>query len=61
MFAQERTRFQADVVVMNPPFGTKKKNADRLFLDAAFRIAQRSVYSLHKSSTRSFIEKFAHR
>lgn len=50
---------KSDIVVMNPPFGTKRKNADREFLQAAFTIAEETVYSLHKTSTRSFIHSFA--
>ena len=51
----------ADVVVMNPPFGTRSKGADMAFLQAAFGIAATSVYSLHKQSTRRHLEKFADR
>lgn len=61
-------RFLPDTVVMNPPFGTKNVGADREFLDSAFSLFQHSsdipsirshgvIYSLHKSSTRKFIEK----
>ncbi|DBB01542.1 TPA: hypothetical protein ACH3X1_000191 [Trebouxia sp. C0004] len=49
----------ADVVIMNPPFGTRRKGADLEFLRAAFQISKGSVYSLHKSSTRQYIEKIA--
>lgn len=52
---------RADTVVMNPPFGTKTKGVDMEFLRAAFAVSQHSVYSLHKSSTRAHIEKFAMR
>lgn len=31
----------ADVVVMNPPFGTRRKGADLEFLRAAFQVEQR--------------------
>ena len=48
---------RADVVVMNPPFGTRRKGADLAFLRAAFRLATGSVYSLHKSSTRAYLQK----
>ncbi|CAN0900116.1 rRNA N6-adenosine-methyltransferase METTL5 [Linum grandiflorum] len=41
-----------DTVVMNPPFGTRKKGADMDFLSAALKIASQAVYSLHKTSTR---------
>lgn len=49
----------ADVVIMNPPFGTRRKGADLEFLRAAFQISRGSVYSLHKSSTRQYIQKIA--
>jgi len=45
-----------DTVVMNPPFGTKRKGIDMAFLEAAVCLARRSVYSLHKSSTRAYIQ-----
>lgn len=54
--AKATLRCKADIVVMNPPFGTRKKHADRIFLEAAFQIAHVAVYSLHKTSTRTFIE-----
>ncbi|MBN2454575.1 methyltransferase [Candidatus Woesearchaeota archaeon] len=49
---------KADAVVQNPPFGTKARHADREFLEKAFSIAK-VVYSLHKSSTRKFVEAIA--
>ena len=50
-------RYRADVVVMNPPFGARRKGADTAFLRAAFLLARGSVYSLHKSSTRAYLQK----
>lgn len=44
-----------DTVLMNPPFGTKKAHADIQFLEHALRIGN-IVYSIHKSSTREFLE-----
>ncbi|CAM6094998.1 unnamed protein product [Calypogeia fissa] len=41
-----------DIVVMNPPFGTCRKGADMEFLSAALKIAEKTVYSLHKTTTR---------
>ncbi|KAF3341421.1 hypothetical protein FCM35_KLT00059 [Carex littledalei] len=41
-----------DTIVMNPPFGTRKKGADMDFLSLALKVASRAVYSLHKTSTR---------
>ncbi|KAL0842305.1 hypothetical protein ABMA28_014437 [Loxostege sticticalis] len=47
-----------DTVLMNPPFGTKNNSGiDMKFLQAALRLCSDTVYSLHKSSTRSHIQK----
>eukprot|EP00270_Netrium_digitus_P018442 TRINITY_DN7002_c0_g2_i2.p1 TRINITY_DN7002_c0_g2~~TRINITY_DN7002_c0_g2_i2.p1 ORF type:complete len:211 (+),score=51.45 TRINITY_DN7002_c0_g2_i2:231-863(+) len=48
-----------DTVVMNPPFGTRRKGADMEFLWAACQIARVAVYSLHKSSTREHVKRTA--
>ncbi|KAL1545976.1 rRNA N6-adenosine-methyltransferase METTL5-like [Salvia divinorum] len=48
-----------DTVVMNPPFGTRKKGADMEFLSVALKVASRAVYSLHKTSTRAHIKRTA--
>ncbi|MBI4453010.1 RsmD family RNA methyltransferase [Candidatus Woesearchaeota archaeon] len=47
----------ADVVIQNPPFGTKEKHIDRLFLEKAFGVAP-VIYSFHKTATKKFIETF---
>ena len=52
------TELEADTVVQNPPFGTKNRHADILFLEKAFKIAP-VVYSLHKSETKAFLERFS--
>ncbi|WP_048056173.1 METTL5 family protein [Pyrococcus sp. ST04] len=51
---------RVDTVIMNPPFGSQKRHADRPFLLKAFEIAD-VVYSIHlgKKEVRMFIEKFA--
>jgi predicted RNA methylase len=50
-----------DTVVMNPPFGTKsEQGADWMFLQLALTLAP-VVYSLHKSTTRSFLVNRAKR
>lgn len=50
-----------DVVIMNPPFGTKhNEGIDVKFLKCALAMSTGAVYSLHKSSTRSHIEKKSH-
>ena len=36
-------------MLMNPPFGTRQKGADIVFLAAACAVASRAVYSLHKA------------
>lgn len=46
---------RADTVIMNPPFGAQRRNADRPFLETALRIAPR-VYSLHNARTLDFLE-----
>lgn len=46
---------QVDIVVQNPPFGTKTEHADRKFLEKAFSVAK-VVYSMHKYSTKKFVE-----
>lgn len=50
-----------DVVIMNPPFGTKhNEGIDIKFLKCALAMSTSAVYSLHKSSTRSHMEKKSH-
>ncbi|KAK9269624.1 hypothetical protein L1049_001401 [Liquidambar formosana] len=48
-----------DTVVMNPPFGTRKKGADMDFLSVALKIASQAVYSLHKTTTRDHVKRAA--
>ncbi|GAB5354345.1 hypothetical protein AAMO2058_000110900 [Amorphochlora amoebiformis] len=48
-----------DTVLMNPPFGTRSTGIDMVFLETAIRLTQKSVYSLHKTSTRKHILKKA--
>lgn len=57
--ARHQPWLQADTVIMNPPFGTRRKGADMEFLKTAFSISTHTIYSLHKTSTRAYIEKFA--
>lgn len=55
-------RLRCDTVIMNPPFGTRRKGADVDFLRAATRLVAGgggAVYSLHKSSTRAHLQKVA--
>lgn len=48
-----------DTVIMNPPFGTRKKGADLGFLCTALKISTGAVYSLHKTSTREHVKRTA--
>ena len=49
-----------DVVVMNPPFGTKHNwGIDMKFLKSAIALSNSAIYSLHKTSTREHIMKKA--
>ncbi|MBW2971761.1 METTL5 family protein [Candidatus Woesearchaeota archaeon] len=49
---------KVNVVIQNPPFGTREEHADRRFLDKATRIAD-VVYSFHKTSTEKFVAVFS--
>ncbi|MBN1385465.1 methyltransferase [Candidatus Woesearchaeota archaeon] len=49
---------KCDVIIMNPPFGTKKEHADKRFLEQAFRTAD-IIYSFHKTSTEKFVKAIA--
>jgi putative methylase len=44
-------------VVSNPPFGTKIKHADKMFLEKGISLSD-AVYSMHKTSTKAFLEAF---
>ncbi len=46
---------KVDLVIQNPPFGTKEKHMDKKFLEKAFEVSK-IVYSMHKYSTRKFVE-----
>ncbi|KAK1288790.1 hypothetical protein QJS10_CPB19g01538 [Acorus calamus] len=48
-----------DTVVMNPPFGTRRKGSDMDFLSMALKVASHTVYSLHKTTTREHVKKIA--
>src|SRR3989344_2694444 len=49
---------EVDIVVQNPPFGTKEEHADKRFLEKAFSVAS-IVYSMHKWSTQKFVDAIA--
>ena len=43
-----------DLVLMNPPFGTKTKRMDTVFLEKAFSLSD-NILTIHKSSTKDYI------
>lgn len=47
----------ADTVLMNPPFGSQKKYADRPFLDKAMECAEK-VYSIHMANSVDFVKEY---
>ncbi|MBS7622950.1 methyltransferase domain-containing protein [Candidatus Bathyarchaeota archaeon] len=53
----EAVRGPFDIALMNPPFGTRTRHADRRFLLKALSIAE-TIYSIHKRSTRGYLLKF---
>ena len=52
----EAIRGTFDTALMNPPFGTRTRHADRKFLLKALTTAE-TTYSLHKRSTRTYLLK----
>lgn len=53
-----KLEIKTDVVLQNPPFGTKNKHADIFFLEKALKTAP-IVYSFHKSETKAFLQRFS--
>lgn len=51
---------KVDIVVQNPPFGVKKRHADKAFLEKAFEISD-VVYSFHKIDSSKFINDFSNK
>lgn len=49
-----------DTVVMNPPYGTRVRHGDTVFLGRALELAP-VVYSIHKTSARPFLLRLAKR
>ena len=45
---------KVDTVVMNPPFGSQRRHADRPFLEKAMELSEVS-YSLHNAGTEDFL------
>ena len=53
----EDLKAQTDVVIMNPPFGTRTVHADRIFVEKAMECAS-VLYSFHKSETLPYLRLF---
>ncbi|MBI5065743.1 methyltransferase [Candidatus Woesearchaeota archaeon] len=47
---------KCDIILQNPPFGTKSEHADKAFLEKAFSLAP-IIYTFHKASTEIFVKK----
>jgi len=52
---------EADVIVMNPPFGVHRRGADREFLEYAFSLGPARVYAILKSGNQEFHSRLAER
>ena len=46
---------EVDIVIQNPPFGTKEEHIDKIFLEKAFEVSP-IIYSMHKYTTKKFVE-----
>ncbi len=44
------------LIVMNPPFGIKKKHADRPFLEKALEVGK-VIYTIHSAGSERFVKK----
>jgi len=53
-----KLKIKANTIIENPPFGTKTKHNDVLFLEKALESAP-VVYSFHKSENKRFLERFS--
>ncbi|MFH1439262.1 MAG: METTL5 family protein [Candidatus Woesearchaeota archaeon] len=51
-------QIKTDTVIQNPPFGTKDKHIDKLFLEKAFSVGN-IIYSFHKITSKKFISELA--
>ena len=43
-----------NIIIQNPPFGSQKKYADRIFLEKALEVGD-IIYTIHNTPTRDFI------
>lgn len=54
---EPKSLMKIDLVLQNPPFGTKISHMDRFFLEKALEMAP-LVYSFHKSETLEYLKRF---
>ncbi len=50
---------KVDVIIQNPPFGTRNKHIDKKFLEKAMELSS-IIYSIHKITSINFIKALAH-
>jgi putative methylase len=50
-----------DLIIMNPPFGVWKRNADKTFLEYAFSLYPNRIYSVLKSGNLNFHSALSYR
>lgn len=55
--AIENIEEKYDTVIMNPPFGSQRPGADRIFLKKALEISD-NIWSIHMAETKKFVEGF---
>jgi len=55
--AIENIEEKYDTVLMNPPFGSQRPGADRIFLEKALEISD-NIWSIHMAETKKFVEEF---
>ena len=55
--AIENIEEKYDTVLMNPPFGSQRPGADKIFLEKALEISD-NIWSIHMAETKKFVEEF---
>lgn len=51
---------KVETIIQNPPFGVKKRHADKVFLEKAFEISK-VLYSFHKIDSSKFINDISNK
>ena len=55
--AIENIEEKYDTTIMNPPFGSQRPGADKIFLEKALEISD-NIWSIHMAETKKFVEEF---